>query len=180
MDLHGKTTVKKLLILIGPTVILIYIQYRLQGARQQKYAEGKADLIKEIMILLIPTMGNSLPGQVYTDESSIPVNQINKQIPVVESARETNFSLEQNFPNPFTSDTKIGFHINKPSHVVLCVYNISGQKVKTLTDTDYTEGYYNINWDGKDENNKVLPSGIYLYRLQSRNNTQTRKMYLYH
>jgi flagellar hook assembly protein FlgD len=58
------------------------------------------------------------------------------------------------------------------------VYNTSGQKVKTLANADYKPGYYSFSWNGKDENNQTLPSGLYICQLQSGNNVQVKKMSL--
>ncbi len=89
-----------------------------------------------------------------------------------------------NFPNPFYSSTIISFFtVENGENTEILIYNLKGQKVKTLEcinsfDTKATESLYHITWNGKDENNKQVASGIYLYKLKSGEFTQTKKMIL--
>jgi hypothetical protein len=86
--------------------------------------------------------------------------------------------LSQNYPNPFNPSTIIKFQISEGSYVRLTVYDILGQKVKTLINRLQQSGYYNISWDGNNDfGNKVAP-GVYIYRLQSGNFIKTLKMNL--
>jgi len=85
-------------------------------------------------------------------------------------------TLKQNFPNPFNPTTTINFSINKSESVKLAVYNVKGQLVKTLVNTNLNSGEHSIVWNGQDEANQPVSSGIYFYRLQSDTFTQTRKM----
>jgi Tol biopolymer transport system component len=96
----------------------------------------------------------------------------------INSKNETGISLDQNFPNPFTAETKIGFSLSSASHVSINVFNNLGQKIKTLTNADYQAGHYSLTWNGRDESNKTLPTGMYLYQLRSGNTTQVKKMNL--
>ncbi len=88
------------------------------------------------------------------------------------------FALEQNYPNPFNPETQISFRLNKSGHVKLAVYNMLGQKVKTLLDKEKQAGRYRVTWDGTDENGEKLSSGIYYYRLEMGESHATRKMLL--
>jgi len=81
-----------------------------------------------------------------------------------------------NYPNPFNPETTIQYSISKDSPVELTVYNIKGQKVKTLIDETQTKGIHEVIWDGTDANNKSVSSGIYLYKLTSEGKTDMRKM----
>jgi hypothetical protein len=81
------------------------------------------------------------------------------------------FALGQNFPNPFNPSTEIRFRVTETSEVELAVYNIVGQKVKTLA-----RGIFPTGWNGEDERGTVLPSGVYFYRLLSGKLAETRKM----
>ncbi len=87
-------------------------------------------------------------------------------------------SLYQNYPNPFNPSTTISFNLRQPSKVDLAVYNIKGEKVVTLARDLMASGNHNINWNGKDLNNKSVSSGVYFYKLTIGQNTQTRKMIL--
>ena len=75
----------------------------------------------------------------------------------------TEFSLAQNYPNPFNPETEIAFSLPEDSKVTLTVYNILGQVVDVLPDSDLKAGYHKMNWSGQD-----FASGIYFYRLTAR------------
>ena len=86
------------------------------------------------------------------------------------------FALLGNFPNPFNASTTVRFQLSQPSLVELTVYNILGQKVKTLVDQSMTSGEKQVAWDGTDTAERNLSSGIYFYRLVTEEGTQTGKM----
>jgi PKD repeat protein len=89
-----------------------------------------------------------------------------------------NFGLAQNYPNPFNPNTTIKFSLPASGHIDLSVYNLLGRKVKTLVD-DYCEsGQYEISWDATDAGGNKVSSGVYFYRIQAGDYTQTRKMIL--
>jgi len=88
------------------------------------------------------------------------------------------FGFIRNSPNPFNPRTKIIYQLLVSSHVKLTIYNIRGQKVRTLVDEYQTEGIKQVTWDGKDQKGNQLASGVYLYRLSVNNFSQTRKMLL--
>ena len=70
-----------------------------------------------------------------------------------------------NYPNPFNPITTISFSIPKKSEVNLNIYNVKGQKVKTLLTDNVEEGDYTVIWNGDDESGKIVSSGIYFYNL---------------
>ncbi|MGB2697879.1 MAG: M28 family peptidase [Candidatus Zixiibacteriota bacterium] len=93
------------------------------------------------------------------------------------------FVLSQNYPNPFNATTLIPFRINSsqstengPIQTSIAIYNILGQKVKTLLNEEKLPGNYTVIWDGKDEKGKDVASGIYFYRLISGDFQESRKM----
>jgi len=77
----------------------------------------------------------------------------------------TNFYLYQNYPNPFNPETTIKYQIPKASKVKLEIFNVLGQKVKTLVDEQKEAGSYQTKWNGLNELDKQLSTGIYFYRL---------------
>jgi len=85
-------------------------------------------------------------------------------------------ALKQNYPNPFNPTTTINFSLNRGEYVRLAIYNIKGQIIKTLVNANLNSGEHSIMWNGLDEANQPVSSGIYFYRLQSDTFTQTRKM----
>jgi hypothetical protein len=86
--------------------------------------------------------------------------------------------LERNYPNPFNPTTTLSFSL--PSEMVckLEIYNVRGQKVKTLLNESLQSGRHTILWDGKDAFGRSVSSGVYFYRLDTPNRTQTSKMLL--
>jgi hypothetical protein len=88
------------------------------------------------------------------------------------------FSLSQNYPNPFNSETVIEYSLPKRSQVKLVIYNILGQKVKTLLDQKESAGHKRVTWNGRNEKGEMAGSGIYIYRIQTEQFTQSKKMLL--
>jgi hypothetical protein len=88
------------------------------------------------------------------------------------------FILQQNYPNPFNPDTKISYQISTNSDVQLNVYNLIGQKVRTLIHSYQNPGSYVVQWDGKDDLNRQLSSGVYICKLEAGMKIQTMKMIL--
>jgi tetratricopeptide (TPR) repeat protein len=86
--------------------------------------------------------------------------------------------LESNFPNPFNPSTTISFLLPKDAICTLEVFNIRGQKVKTLINETRFAGNHSVVWNGLDDNGKPVSSGLYLYRLTTPNSSQTNKMLL--
>jgi hypothetical protein len=101
------------------------------------------------------------------------------------SALPNKFELSQNYPNPFNPTTTIPFRVgsshfmvHSPTRTSLIIYNILGQKVRTLVDEEKLPGNYNVIWDGKDYSGKEVASGIYFYQLRTKDFTDTKKMVL--
>ncbi|NIR49004.1 T9SS type A sorting domain-containing protein, partial [candidate division KSB1 bacterium] len=94
------------------------------------------------------------------------------------------FQLLQNFPNPFNPTTTIKYQLPKTTNVRLEIYNILGQRIKTLVDAQQPADYYTIQWDGRNNHGVQVGSGLYIYRLiaeavdGSENFVKVRKMLL--
>ena len=93
-------------------------------------------------------------------------------------AMPARFALAQNYPNPFNPSTTIEFALPERSTVVLEVFNILGQRVRTLLDEDLPAGEHSLLWNGDFENGRPCPSGIYFYRLRTGDHSLVRKMAL--
>lgn len=99
-------------------------------------------------------------------QSTVGIGNNNNQIPNV-------YSLSQNFPNPFNPVTEIKFSIPEQSFVKLVVYDINGNEVATLVNTQKSPGNYNVSFDASN-----FASGIYFYKLTAGNFENTKKMAL--
>ncbi len=86
------------------------------------------------------------------------------------------YSLQQNYPNPFNPTTSINYQLPMLSRVELAIYNVLGQKIRTLVSKKQTAGRYSVDWNGRDDAGIVVPSGIYLYRLNAETFVESRKM----
>ncbi|MCF7793961.1 MAG: lamin tail domain-containing protein [Candidatus Cloacimonetes bacterium] len=87
-------------------------------------------------------------------------------------------SLEGNYPNPFNPTTTIAFGLNQDETVDLVIYNIKGEKVRTLVSGELEAGYHNILWNGKDDSGKQTSSGVYFYKMKAGTYQSTKKMIL--
>ncbi len=88
------------------------------------------------------------------------------------------YQLYQNYPNPFNPTTCIEFKIARPGEVTLDIYNILGQKVKTLVRDYYPAGQHRVFWDGKNDFGQLVSSGVYFYRFKSDKFIRTKKCIL--
>jgi hypothetical protein len=86
--------------------------------------------------------------------------------------------LFTNYPNPFNPETTISFALKQNEKVAINIYNIKGQKVKTLTNDYFDAGNHQIIWNGKDQNNRQVSSGIYFFKMEAGSYTHTKKMIL--
>ena len=92
----------------------------------------------------------------------------------------TTASLMQNYPNPFNPSTTIEYFVpdGGPRPVSLVVYNVRGSRVRTLVATHQAGGRYAVDWDGLNDKNRQVSSGIYFYRLATTGFSSTKKMIL--
>jgi hypothetical protein len=95
---------------------------------------------------------------------------------VTEPEAPTHVFLGANHPNPFTGTTTITFGLPEEDWVVLAVYDVGGRLIKTMVHDRLPAAVHRFDWDGRDDSGRVVPGGVYLYRLQTRGTTMTRKM----
>ncbi|MDZ4182392.1 MAG: T9SS type A sorting domain-containing protein, partial [Candidatus Cloacimonadaceae bacterium] len=88
------------------------------------------------------------------------------------------FELKQNYPNPFNPVTNISFTLKEASQIRLEIYNIRGNKVKTLISAMMSPGDHSIIWDGTDSDSRALSSGIYFYKLETNQGSDLKKCIL--
>ncbi len=108
----------------------------------------------------------------------LPASNMPKQTTSIDEnvAQPSEFSLEQNYPNPFNPTTSISFAIPERTDVRVVVYDMQGREIATLIDGEKAAGSYAVSWNGLDSNGMNVASGMYLYRLETNNFQQTRKM----
>jgi hypothetical protein len=107
-------------------------------------------------------------------EGTLSVEEISSR-----NSTPEHFTLNQNYPNPFSEKTLIKFHLKKTlEQPSLQIFNVLGQEVKKLNDFSGVNGNYSFSWDAMDNNNLPLPSGTYIYKLIIGNRSVSRKMNL--
>jgi hypothetical protein len=86
------------------------------------------------------------------------------------------FTLFPNYPNPFNPQTVIQYALPHDCEVQITIYNILGQKVRTLVNENQKAGYQRVEWDSKNDKGIEVASGIYFYRIKAGEFTEARKM----
>lgn len=128
------------------------------------------------------TLGYAVGETVYKFSVSAPPVAVHDEKP----ASPENFSLAQNYPNPFLRGTKsraagnpstqIRFALARSAEIVLAVYDLHGRKIKTLLAGRHPAGEYEAHWDGTNDLNEPAAAGIYIYRLQNGSSSVSKKM----
>jgi len=115
------------------------------------------DLINDDELLFIT--GNS-------DGTGFDLYKINEfEVKSIDLEIPQNITQTFNYPNPFNPSTTIKFYIHSKTEVELTIYNIKGQKVKTIVNSELDEGNHSVIWNGDDESGKLVGSGVYFYKL---------------
>lgn len=137
-------------------------------ANRDQFIAALQDSMANATDVYIP--GDSASAIITPDATSVEEN--NGAIPSA-------FSLDQNYPNPFNPTTNIVFRLPSSADVKLTIYNLLGQRVAVILDNKtQSAGKHTVQWDGRDEAGKRVSSGVYIYRIEARDFTQSRKMLL--
>ena len=88
------------------------------------------------------------------------------------------YLLMKNFPNPFNPITNIEYNVPENAMVNVTIYDMVGRKVKSLFNGYQDKGYKSITWNATNDRNESVPSGVYLYKIDSGKHQQTKKMLL--
>ena len=115
-------------------------------------------------------------GETSAKAFSQPVNKKNDLIPIT-------YELKQNYPNPFNPGTSIEFSIppeEKPCRTIVAIVDVLGHRVKTLVDSKMMQGNYVVYWDGRDDSNNPVSSGIYIYYIKNDYFFKSKRMILLH
>lgn len=137
-------------------------------ANRDQYIAALRDSITNAKAVYVPGSPTPfLPGRITSVEESF------------ESILPSDFSLEQNYPNPFNPTTNIVYNLTQVSDVKLTVYSLLGQRVSVLINSEMKPaGKHTVKWDGRDDSGKLVPSGVYIYKIEVGDIAQTKKMLL--
>ncbi len=95
-----------------------------------------------------------------------------------EPSHITEFALDQNYPNPFNMNTTIQYRVHKNANVNITIYNMLGQKIITLISKAHSPGMYQTTWDGLNNKNQMVSSGLYFYQINIDGEIKTKSMIL--
>lgn len=122
--------------------------------------------------------GILLKGKSSFEPNESSVFQINNHLLYSSEIKPLSTQISSVYPNPFNPVTNIRYQLKNNDHVSLCIYNIKGQKIKTLRSENQNPGIYQITWDGKDDLNQDIASGIYFCILKTSHEQMSRKLIL--
>lgn len=120
-----------------------------------------------------------------TYQSTVNPSEQNVVDPIINPSTTDNENVEvptttsiSNYPNPFNPETRIHFSVTEKSNVNVSVYNVKGQKVKTLVNDNMDAGNHSVMWNGKNSNNQGVSSGVYFMRLSTPKHVISKKINL--
>ncbi len=164
-----------------------FVQWGSAGHSRESVAAGKGIWTAGTFVTGV-AQGSSIEydgdGNAASDwaEATTPtLGDENSNVTSVEdpAAIPENFSLEQNFPNPFNPSTVINYTIPQSANLIntrLEIFNLLGQKIKTLVNTQQSSGTYTVQWNGTNDSGELLATGLYVYRLQAAEFVEMKKM----
>ena len=165
-------------------------------------------LAAPFMVLLPPTSGSIQPGDVqnmgtrvygldvedttYTAVMEFASNDVNNPIVAIpvqvyvtppvgintDDQIPFTFAVGHNYPNPFNPTTTIKYQLPQMSDVKLVIYNVLGQKVRTLINRQVEAGYHTVVWDGHNDSGQQVATGLYIYKFEASDYVKTMKMML--
>ena len=137
--------------------IIIYLPFGIEGITGP-YQNSAQTFLKKCMTLLSGTTEINIPSQ-------------NINVP-------KEYSLEQNYPNPFNPVTTIKFDLPRQTFVSLSIYNVLGQKIRSLINEVKSAGHHQVDWNGVDDKRQQVAGGIFFYQLKTDEYLGTKKMIL--
>ena len=135
----------------------------------------------DVRISLLPTISCNTNGAVCTQDGRALSNGLSATVtgPAAKSvAALQTFALYANYPNPFNAETQMTYALPVAGAVELAIYNVRGQRVRTLVQGVQAAGRYQIVWDGRNDTGAGLASGVYLSRLASTQGVRVRRLLL--
>lgn len=197
LNLYGTSTPTPPNFLVGAVDLTDF--FGVDGVMTQYFLAHLTFTVNELGCICLDTIsafqpGGATPGLTtrspvtYVPQFQAKCFVISQWVDVPEEEKSSHpekFQLFPNYPNPFNPITTIPFTVhskqktvNRPIPTTLVIYNILGQKVRTLVDEPKKPGEYEVVWDGKDEEGNQLSSGVYFYKLKTKDFVQSKKMLL--
>ncbi|MEX1140681.1 MAG: FlgD immunoglobulin-like domain containing protein, partial [Bacteroidota bacterium] len=140
---------------------------------------GSGSIVRLPLMLADTTEIDSVYAIISTADTAFDV-AVRISLSAVQNAYPSAFRLYQNYPNPFNAGTNIQFEVpdvqGKFARTLVQVFNLLGEKVKTLARGEHTAGTYRVTWDGTDDHGTRVPTGVYFYRLVSGEYVSAKRM----
>jgi hypothetical protein len=111
------------------------------------------------------------PNISFTNNATLAINDEENLLP-------KSFALHDNYPNPFNPSTTIRFDLPKATDVSILVFNVLGQKIKTIERNQMNPGYHSITWNATNDYGSQVSAGMYFYQLRTSDFIRTKKMVL--
>jgi O-glycosyl hydrolase/flagellar hook assembly protein FlgD len=162
-------------ILAIAVLVLFSISTQAQSVSIKGVISTSAKSVRFASVTFVNNADTTLKYTATTDTSG------NYQVGLITSVSQNNnlptgFKLEQNYPNPFSTATSISYQLNKQSDVQVTIYDILGREVKRFAVGMQTIGVHGIQWNGFNNLNERVTTGVYFYKLQANGETQVKKM----
>ena len=126
--------------------------------------------------------GKTISGQDITGTDAILTvgcgSKSTESIMQSEVSPQESYELYPNYPNPFNTETEIRFSLPEDNHVLIKIYNINGEEIRTLVNEQYIGGEHKIKWDGTDGNGNPVSKGFYLYQIKAGSFIKVERMSL--
>jgi uncharacterized protein (TIGR02145 family) len=143
-----------------------------------EYLGNGAEPVVNALVTITDQTDANRSFSAYTDDQGQYTIEISTTgIEEDRSAHPNGFRLHQNYPNPFNPSTVIMYEIEQPCDVCIEVYNVSGQKVKTILD-GFQKHSDQVIWDATDDLGRGVPAGLYIYTMKAEGTRKSRKMLL--
>ena len=117
------------------------------------------------------TLHSAWPSISYTSDATLAVNEKSDILP-------KEFALHDNYPNPFNPTTTIRFDLPKATDVSILIFNVLGQKIKTIDMSQINPGYHSVVWNATNDYGSQVSAGMYFYQLRTNDFVKTKKMIL--
>jgi hypothetical protein len=118
------------------------------------------------------------PETLHTYITKIPIDSLITGVHIIGDLETNNIVLFQNAPNPMGEFTMFTFSLKEPAQTSLIIMDVSGRIIKKVQMGNLSPGKHYFNWDGRDHNGNMLPSGCYYYRLIANDQCITKTLLL--
>jgi hypothetical protein len=139
---------------------------------------GNTDVRLRFRMVSVSHQGPPVPGWFIDDVQIIEGLEVTRVAEQNNAIIPEKFALYQNYPNPFNPNTTIQFDLSQSGKVSVKIFNVRGELIRALIQSQVNAGSHVVNWDGRDENGQNLASGLYFYQLTVNSFSATKKLLL--